>query len=107
MVFQMAASRATLPLLFPAAMNRLRCITAAIRTNPIGIVPSWGYIQALDNLFFLCYILSEKWFLILYQRHSLRRLRGASRKYLIPLLEYFDTRTVTIRVGDICKLRRA
>ncbi|WP_028324775.1 selenocysteine-specific translation elongation factor [Desulfatirhabdium butyrativorans] len=30
---------------------------------------------------------------------------GASRKYLIPLLEYFDSKNVTIRVGDTRKLR--
>ncbi len=33
-------------------------------------------------------------------------MTGASRKYVIPLLEYFDTRNVTIRIGDIRKLRR-
>ena len=33
-------------------------------------------------------------------------LTGASRKYVIPLLEYFDARNVTIRVGDIRKLRK-
>jgi selenocysteine-specific elongation factor len=32
---------------------------------------------------------------------------GASRKFLIPLLEYFDSRNVTLRVGDVRKLRRA
>jgi selenocysteine-specific elongation factor len=32
---------------------------------------------------------------------------GASRKFLIPLLEYFDSKNVTLRVGDIRKLRRA
>ena len=31
---------------------------------------------------------------------------GASRKFLIPLLEYFDSRNVTLRVGDVRKLRR-
>ncbi len=30
---------------------------------------------------------------------------GASRKYTIPLLEYFDAQRVTIRVGEIRKLR--
>ncbi|MBU3947468.1 MAG: selenocysteine-specific translation elongation factor [Proteobacteria bacterium] len=34
-------------------------------------------------------------------------MTGASRKYLIPLLEYFDSKNVTIRIGDIRKLRRA
>lgn len=32
-------------------------------------------------------------------------LTGVSRKYLIPLIEYFDAQNVTIRVGDIRKLR--
>jgi selenocysteine-specific elongation factor len=32
---------------------------------------------------------------------------GASRKFLIPLLEYFDSRNVTLRVGDVRKLRKA
>jgi len=31
---------------------------------------------------------------------------GASRKFLIPLLEYFDAKNVTLRVGDVRKLRR-
>ncbi len=34
-----------------------------------------------------------------------RDLTGLSRKYLIPLLEYFDKAKVTIRVGDKRKLR--
>jgi selenocysteine-specific elongation factor len=32
-------------------------------------------------------------------------LTGASRKYTIPLLEHFDSERVTIRVGDVRKLR--
>jgi len=32
-------------------------------------------------------------------------MTGISRKYLIPLIEYFDAQNVTIRVGDIRKLR--
>jgi len=32
-------------------------------------------------------------------------IAGVSRKYLIPLIEYFDSKNVTIRVGDIRKLR--
>jgi selenocysteine-specific elongation factor len=31
---------------------------------------------------------------------------GASRKFLIPLLEYFDSKNVTLRVADVRKLRR-
>jgi selenocysteine-specific elongation factor len=32
-------------------------------------------------------------------------MTGASRKYVIPLIEYFDTQHVTIRIGDTRKLR--
>lgn len=32
-------------------------------------------------------------------------IAGVSRKYLIPLIEYFDSQNVTIRIGDIRKLR--
>ena len=34
-----------------------------------------------------------------------KEMTGVSRKYLIPLIEYFDARNVTIRIGDIRKLR--
>jgi selenocysteine-specific elongation factor len=33
-------------------------------------------------------------------------MTGASRKYVIPLIEHFDATRVTIRVGDIRKLRK-
>ena len=32
---------------------------------------------------------------------SFRDLFGTSRKYTIPLLEYFDREGVTVRVGDV------
>jgi selenocysteine-specific elongation factor len=34
-------------------------------------------------------------------------MTGASRKYVIPLIEYFDATHVTIRIGDIRKLRKS
>lgn len=36
-----------------------------------------------------------------------KNMTGASRKYVIPLIEYFDHQHVTIRIGDIRKLRKA
>jgi selenocysteine-specific elongation factor len=33
-------------------------------------------------------------------------LTGASRKYVIPLMEYFDAQNITIRIGDVRKLRK-
>ena len=35
-----------------------------------------------------------------------KEMTGVSRKYLIPLIEYFDSINVTIRIGDIRKLRQ-
>jgi len=34
-----------------------------------------------------------------------KEMTGASRKFVIPLLEYFDAKNITIRVGDARKLR--
>ena len=35
-----------------------------------------------------------------------KEMTGVSRKYVIPLIEYFDAKNVTLRVGDSRKLRR-
>ena len=35
-----------------------------------------------------------------------KEMTGVSRKYVIPLIEYFDANKVTLRVGDSRKLRR-
>ena len=47
------------------------------------------------------------------QRHGemstpqLKELTGASRKFTVPLGEYLDSKRLTIRVGDVRKLRGA
>jgi selenocysteine-specific elongation factor len=35
-----------------------------------------------------------------------KEMTGVSRKFLIPLIEYFDSKNITIRIGDIRKLRK-
>ncbi len=35
-----------------------------------------------------------------------KEMTGATRKYAVPLMEYFDTKKVTIRVGDVRRLRQ-
>ena len=35
-----------------------------------------------------------------------KEMTGVSRKYVIPLIEYFDASNVTLRVGDSRKLRK-
>jgi selenocysteine-specific elongation factor len=34
-----------------------------------------------------------------------KEMTGVSRKYTIPLIEFFDARKITIRIGDIRRLR--
>lgn len=34
-------------------------------------------------------------------------MTGASRKFVIPLIEYFDSKKITLRIGDIRKLRKS
>ena len=38
---------------------------------------------------------------------QLKDMTGVSRKYLIPLIEHFDAKNITLRVGDTRRLRRA
>jgi len=38
---------------------------------------------------------------------SFKELTGLSRKYIIPLMEYFDMNKLTVRVGDHRVLRKA
>ena len=35
-----------------------------------------------------------------------KEMTGVSRKFVIPLIEYFDAKQVTLRVGDSRKLRK-
>ena len=35
-----------------------------------------------------------------------KELTGVSRKFVIPLIEYFDAKNVTLRIGDSRKLRK-
>ncbi|MGD9685793.1 MAG: SelB C-terminal domain-containing protein [Desulfobacter sp.] len=69
----------------------------------------WIKCLLFDNLFILCYTLFEikKEVPIPLSTLQSKAIVGVSRKYLPPLLEYCDARNVTIRVGDIYKLRVA
>jgi selenocysteine-specific elongation factor len=35
-----------------------------------------------------------------------KELTGASRKFSVPLMEYFDSRNLTLRIGDVRRLRK-
>jgi selenocysteine-specific elongation factor len=71
-------------------------------------------IKVKDELFFHADVIAElKTRLVDYLKSNseistpqFKEMTGASRKYTIPLLEYFDARNVTIRIGDLRKLRK-
>jgi len=35
-----------------------------------------------------------------------KEMTGVSRKFVIPLIEYFDAKNVTLRIGDSRRLRK-
>ncbi len=71
-------------------------------------------IRAKDDLYFYADTISklqQKLVAFLEKNEELttpqfKEMTGVSRKYLIPLIEYFDSKNVTIRIGDIRKLRK-
>ena len=40
------------------------------------------------------------------RKSEFKEMTGISRKFVIPLIEYFDSVNLTIRVGDTRQLRR-
>ncbi len=70
-------------------------------------------IRVKENLYFDAKAIGEiKEKLISYLKENgeidtqkMKEMTGATRKYTIPLLEYFDGEKVTIRIGDVRRLR--
>ncbi|MBU1342333.1 MAG: selenocysteine-specific translation elongation factor [Proteobacteria bacterium] len=71
-------------------------------------------VKTKDDLYFdaaQIHILEQKLTTFLQEKHSIttpdfKDMTGVSRKYVIPLIEYFDSINLTIRVGDTRQLRR-
>lgn len=78
------------------------------------LVDEGKLVKVKDDLFFHAEVIAGlKERLTAYLRENgeitmpeFKEMTGATRKYTIPLLEYFDSANVTIRVGDSRKLRR-
>lgn len=70
--------------------------------------------KAKEDLYFSSQAIStleEKLIAFLVQNQEIsmtqfKDLTSTSRKYSVPLLEYFDSRNITLRVGDVRKLRK-
>lgn len=103
------------PPLFKDLVNHLNIRAETAKNIVMHLVDEGKLVKAKDDLFFHQQVLAglqEK--LVSYLKSNgeidtpaFKEMTGASRKYTIPLLEYFDSANVTIRVGDARKLRRS
>jgi len=89
-------------------MERFRCDEKAVRDNLALLVRNGEVARISSDLFYSAGALNglrEKLVAHLAEKGEVtpieyRELTGLSRKFLIPLLEYFDSEKLTIRVGD-------
>ncbi len=95
-------------------MERFRCDEKAVRDNLSLLVRSGSVVRISADLFYSSTALGglrEKLVALLKEKGEIiptdfRDVSNLSRKFLIPLLEHFDSEKVTIRVGDKRVLRR-
>ena len=95
-------------------MERFRCDEKAVRDNLALLVRNGKAARISSDLFYSAEALNglrEKLAAYLREKGEItppeyRELTGLSRKFLIPLLEYFDSEKLTIRVGDKRVARR-
>ena len=95
-------------------MERFRCDEKSVRDNLALLVRNGNVARISSDLFYSAGALNglrEKLVAHLTEKGEItppeyRELTGLSRKFLIPLLEYFDSEKLTIRVGDKRVARR-
>lgn len=94
--------------------DHLHCNEKSLRDIMAGLVRNGEVARVSNDLFYSAESLNSlRDKLVAYLRdnseitpQSCRDLTGLSRKFLIPLLEFFDSEKITIRVGDKRVLRR-
>ncbi len=102
------------PPLFKDLINCLNIRPETAKNIVMLLVNEGRLIKVKDDLFFHADAITElKTRLVDYLKSNgdistpeFKEMTGASRKYTIPLLEYFDSANITIRVGDNRKLRK-
>jgi selenocysteine-specific elongation factor len=95
-------------------MDRFRCNEKTVRDNLALLVRNGAAMRISSDLFYEVSALNglrDKLLTHLKEKGEItppeyRELTGLSRKFLIPLLEHFDSEKVTIRVGDKRVLRK-
>jgi selenocysteine-specific elongation factor len=97
-----------------AIMERFSCDEKTSRDNLALLIRSGQVVRISADLFYSASALDglrEKLVLLLREKNEIiptdyRDVTNLSRKFLIPLLEHFDSEKVTIRLGDKRVLRR-
>lgn len=95
-------------------MDHLQCDEKCVRDNMAILTRNGDVVRVSNDLFYAgeaVSVLQDKLVSYLKVKGEItppeyRDLTGLSRKYLIPLFEYFDGEKVTIRVGDKRVLRK-
>ncbi len=95
-------------------MERFHFDEKSVRDNIAILIRNGDAVRISSDLFYASEVLDglrEKLILHLREKEEItppeyRELTGLSRKFLIPLLEHFDSEKVTIRVGDKRVLRK-
>ncbi len=95
-------------------IERFRCDEKTVRDNLALLTRSGQIVRISSDLFYSATALvglREKLVNLLREKNEItppeyREQTGLSRKFLIPLLEHFDSEKLTIRVGDKRVLRR-
>jgi selenocysteine-specific elongation factor len=95
-------------------MECFHCDEKTVRDNLSLLVRSCSVARISSDLFYSATALDglrEKLIELLHEKGEIiptdfREVSGLSRKFLIPLLEHFDSEKVTIRVGDKRVARR-
>ena len=95
-------------------MDRFRCNEKTVRDNLALLIRNGTAVRISSDLFYETSALNslrDKLLTYLKEKGEItppeyRELTGLSRKFLIPLLEHFDSEKVTIRIGDKRALRK-
>jgi selenocysteine-specific elongation factor len=95
-------------------MERFHCDEKSARDNIAILIRNGDAVRISSDLYYASEVLDglrEKLILHLREKEEItpseyRELTGLSRKFLIPLLEHFDSEKMTIRVGDRRVLRK-
>jgi selenocysteine-specific elongation factor len=95
-------------------MERFRCDEKTLRDNLALLIRKGSVVRISNDLFYASSALDglrEKLVTLLREKGEIiptdfRECTGLSRKFLIPLLEHFDSEKVTIRVGDKRVMRK-